>query len=117
MPLQHTARAGIDGDINLNFEAGLATGVGSKRGDCELIVSFPSGFAPLVDPIRQRSYPNNRDYVGLLHTAAFLLVMESHPALRSGGGITTTLTPRPANRRHGIRLIPWPSLGLSLESR
>jgi hypothetical protein len=73
MPLQHTARAGIDGDINLNFEAGLATGVGSKRGDCELIVSFPSGFAPLVDPIRQRGYPNNRDYVGLLHTAAFLL--------------------------------------------
>jgi len=71
--LQHAARSGPDSDIDFNFEPGLATEVGSKRGDSELLVSGPFRFAPLVDPIRERNYPNNGEYVGLLHTPAFLL--------------------------------------------
>ncbi|HXO34742.1 MAG TPA: hypothetical protein VN901_20565 [Candidatus Acidoferrales bacterium] len=70
--LQHAARSGLDSDIDFNFEPGLATEVGSKRGDSELLVSGPFLFAPLVDPIRERDHSNHREYVGLLHAAAFL---------------------------------------------
>jgi hypothetical protein len=70
MPLQRTARARIDSDVNLNFEAGLATGVGSKRSHCERIASLlsrslilsASGIARIIE------IPS-----GLFPTVAFLL--------------------------------------------
>jgi hypothetical protein len=48
-PFKHTARPGLDSDVNLNFESGVDTGVGNDvyGAGCALILSFRSRLSPL----------------------------------------------------------------------
>jgi hypothetical protein len=88
MSLQHAARSRIDCDIDLNFEPGLTTGVGSKRSDyCGgRIFSFRTRVRRVIRPTPHQ----------VLRFQRFVPI----PTVGTG-----------------IRLIPWPSLGLFLERR